>query len=70
LHAGEKNLVKRVNEAKQKEASVIRDMSTLPKDEQVQFWHEEFMPVRDQEHALREMLLLAGQKASSRRSNQ
>jgi hypothetical protein len=48
-----------------KEASVIRDMSSLPEKEQVQFWHEEFAPLLTQEHALRETLLVVGQRTSA-----
>jgi hypothetical protein len=48
-----------------KEAWVIRDMSASPENEQVQFWHEEFVPLLGSEHALRERLALAGQKMSS-----
>ena len=47
-----------------KEVSVIRDMSSLPEKEQVQFWHEEFVPLLGEEHALREELLLVGQRIS------
>lgn len=39
-------LVRRVNEVTKKEASVIHDMASLPAEEQVQFWHDEFMPLR------------------------
>jgi hypothetical protein len=40
-------------------------MSNLPESEQVQFWHEEFMPLADEEHALREQLREVGRKSSS-----
>jgi len=33
-----------------REASVMQDMRSLPEQEQVQFWHEEFMPLVAQEH--------------------
>jgi hypothetical protein len=57
-------LIRQINAVMKKEASVIRDMSSLPEPEQVQFWHEEFMPLLAQEHALRERLLLARQRMS------
>jgi len=57
-------LVRRINEVTKKEASVIHDMAALPAQEQLQFWHEEFMPLAAEEHALREKLLLAGRKVS------
>ena len=63
-------LVRQVNEVMKKEASVIHDMASLPEKEQVQFWHDEFMPLTEQEHALREQLVLVGQKASPERATQ
>jgi hypothetical protein len=57
-------LVRQINEVTKKEASVIHDMAALPAQEQLQFWHEEFMPLAAEEHALREKLLLAGRKVS------
>jgi hypothetical protein len=61
-------LVRQINAVMKKEASVIRDISALPETEQVQFWHEEFVPLLAQEHALREQLLLAAQKRSPGRT--
>jgi hypothetical protein len=58
-------LVRQISSVMKKESSVIHDMSAFPEDEQVQFWHEEFVPLLAQEHALRERLALAGQKMSS-----
>ncbi len=63
-------LIRQINDVMKKEASVIRDMGSLPEQEQVQFWHEEFMPLVAQEHALRERLLVAGQNVSQERSTQ
>jgi hypothetical protein len=63
-------LVRQVNELTKKEASVIHDMASLPAEEQVQFWHDEFMPLAEQEHALRERLLLVGQRVSPERATQ
>lgn len=57
-------LTGQINAVMKKEASVIRDMSSLPEQEQVQFWHEEFAPLLTQEHALREELLSVGQRMS------
>jgi hypothetical protein len=61
-------LIRQINDVMKKEASVIRDMRSLPEREQVQFWHEEFMPLVAQEHVLRERLLVAGQKVPQERS--
>jgi hypothetical protein len=58
-------LVSQISSVMKKEASVIHDMSAFPENEQVQFWHEEFVPLLGKEHALREKLALAGQKMSS-----
>jgi len=63
-------LVRAISAVMRKEASVIRDMSSLPHEEQVQFWHEEFVPLLAQEHALRERLALAGQKMPSESTSQ
>ena len=61
-------LVRQVNEVTKKEASVIHDMASLPAEEQVQLRHDEFMPLAEQEHALRERLLLVGQRVSPQRA--
>jgi hypothetical protein len=58
-------LVRQVNEITKKEVSIIHDMSNLPENEQVQFFHEEFMPLTAEEHALREQLREVGQRSSS-----
>ena len=63
-------LIRAINEVMKKEASVIHDMGSIPEQEQVQYWHEEFMPLVAQEHALRERLVIAGQKVSQERSTQ
>ena len=63
-------LIRQINNVMKKEASVIRDMGSFPEQEQLQFWHEEFMPLAAQEHALRERLVVAGQKVSQERSTQ
>ncbi len=57
-------IIRQINATMRKGAAVIRDMSALPQQEQLQFWHEEFTPPLAQEHALREQLLLAGQRMS------
>jgi hypothetical protein len=57
-------LIGQINEVMKKEVSVIRDMNSLPEKEQVQFWHEEFVPLMAQERALRETLLSVGQRMS------
>jgi hypothetical protein len=59
------DLVRQVNEITKKEVSIIHDMSNLPENEQVQFFHEEFMPLAAEEHALREQLREVGQRSSS-----
>lgn len=64
------DLVRQVNEVTKKEASIIHDMASLPAQEQVQFWHDEFMPLAEQEHALREQLVIVGQRASPERATQ
>src|SRR6266446_5109479 len=63
-------LIHEINDVMKREASVMQDMRSLPEQEQVQFWHEEFMPLVAQEHGLRERLLVVGQKVSQERSTQ
>jgi phosphoserine phosphatase len=36
----------------------------LPEQQQLQFWHEQFLPLLAQEHALLEELQLAGHRIS------
>jgi hypothetical protein len=36
-------------------------MTSLPEAERPRFWHEQFMPLAAEEHALREKLVVAGQ---------
>jgi len=55
------DLARHINEITKKEVSVINDMSNLPESEQLQFWHEEFIPLTAEEHALREQLRRVGQ---------
>lgn len=59
-----------MNQVTEKEGSVIHDMAALPAQEQLQFWHEEFMPIAAEEDALREKLLVAGQRVSLERRTQ
>jgi len=63
-------IIHEINDVMKREASVMQDMRSLPEQEQVQFWHEEFMPLVAQEHGLRERLLVVGQKVSQERSTQ
>jgi hypothetical protein len=59
------DLVRQINETTKKEVSIVHDMSNLPENGQVQFFHEEFMPLAAEEHALREQLREVGQRSSS-----
>ena len=63
-------IIHEINDVMKREASVMQDMRSLPEQEQVQFWHDEFMPLAAQEHALRERLLLVGQRVSPERATQ
>lgn len=58
------DLVRQINEITKREIAVTRSMAALPEKERVQFWHEQFMPLSAQEHALRERLSVAGQSMS------
>ena len=54
-------LVRQINEITKREGAVIHGMASLPEAERVKYWHEQFMPLAAQEHALREELVVVGQ---------
>ncbi len=54
-------LVRQINDITKRESSVVRAMASLPDAERAQFWHEQFLPLAAQEHALRERLMIVGQ---------
>ena len=54
-------LVRQINDITKRESSVVHAMAGLPDAERPQFWHEQFMPLAAQEHALREQLQVVGQ---------
>lgn len=54
-------LVRQINEVTKRQISVVHAMASLPEPERMRFWHEQFMPLAAQEHALREQLQVVGQ---------
>jgi hypothetical protein len=54
-------LVRQINEVTKREISVVHAMASLPEPERMRFWHEQFVPLAAQEHALREQLQVVGQ---------
>ena len=54
-------LVRQINDITKRESSVVHAMARLPDSERAQFWHEQFLPLAAQEHALREKLVIVGQ---------
>jgi hypothetical protein len=54
-------IVRQINDITKREISVVHAMASLPEPERMRFWHEQFMPLAAQEHALREQLQVAGQ---------
>jgi hypothetical protein len=54
-------LVREINEVTKRQISVVHAMASLPESERMRFWHEQFMPLAAQEHALREQLQVVGQ---------
>ena len=54
-------LVREINEVTKRQISVVHAMASLPEPERMRFWHEQFMPLAAQEHALREQLRVVGQ---------
>jgi len=55
------DLVRQINDITKRESSVVHAMAGLPDAERPQFWHEQFLPLAAQEHALREKLMIVGQ---------
>lgn len=55
------DLVRQINDITKRESSVVHAMTGLPDAERAQFWHEQFLPLAAQEHALREKLMIVGQ---------
>jgi hypothetical protein len=58
-------LVRQINDVTKREESVIHAMASLPEPDRVRFWHEQFMPLSAEEHALRERLQEAGRNRSA-----
>jgi hypothetical protein len=56
------DLVRKINETTKREISVVHAMVALPEPERARFWHEQFMPLAAQGHALRERLQIVGQE--------
>jgi hypothetical protein len=54
-------LVREINEVTKRQISVVHAMASLPESERMRFWHEQFIPLGAQEHALREQLQVVGQ---------
>ena len=54
-------LVREINEITKRQISIVHAMASLPEPERMRFWHEQFMPLAAQEHALREQLQVVGQ---------
>ena len=54
-------LVREINEITKRPISVMHAMASLPEPKRMVFWHEQFMPLAAQEHALREQLQVVGQ---------
>jgi anti-sigma-K factor RskA len=63
-------LVRQINEITKREILVVHAMSSLPEPERARFWHEQFMPLAAQEHALSEELQRVGQEPPPDRSIQ
>jgi hypothetical protein len=55
-------IVRQINDITKREISVVHAMSSLPEPERARFWHEQFMPLAAQEHALRQELRIVGQE--------
>ena len=56
-------IVRQINDITKREISVVHAMSSLPEPERARFWHEQFMPLAAQEHALRQELRVVGEES-------
>jgi len=54
-------LVREISEVTKRQISVVHAMASLREPERMRFWHEQFMPLSAQKHALREQLQVVGQ---------
>jgi hypothetical protein len=54
-------IVRQINDITKREISVVHAMASLPEPKRMRLWHEQFMPLAAQEHALREQLQVVGQ---------
>ena len=55
-------IVRQINDITKREISVVHAMSSLPEPERARFWHEQFISLAAQKHALRQELLTVGQE--------
>ena len=58
-------LVREINDVTKREISVVHAMASLPESDRARFWHEQFLPLAAEEHALREQLRVVGQGEAS-----
>jgi len=63
-------LVSQINDVTKRGISVVHAMALLPEAEHARFWNEQFLPLAAQEHALREKLMIVGQRNPSTSSIQ
>ena len=56
------DITRALGKVMRQETSVIQDMAQLPQAEQMQYWHERFLPLEAQEKGLRAKLLIVGQR--------
>ena len=62
-------LVRQINELTKREIAVTHGVAALPEKERVHFWHEQ-SPLAAKENALREQLLVVGERVSPDRQTQ
>ena len=56
------DITRQLGKVMREESSVIHNMAELPQSEQMQFWHEHYLPLDAQEKGLRAKLLVVGQR--------
>ena len=58
------DITQALSKVMRQQASVIQNVAQLPEAEQMQFWHEHYLPLEAQHKGLRARLLIVGQRMS------
>jgi hypothetical protein len=56
------DITRALSKVMRQETSIVQTMAQRPESEQMQFWHEHYLPLESQEKGLRAKLLIVGQR--------